>query len=124
MPGGKVITSSLYLNPDAWDITLDDTGNLSVVENPYACAQDVATACSAFRGECIYDINIGVPYYPTILGKNPGTGVVQSALETEALRLPYIATADATVVVKRSDRECSGVIVVTDTNGISSTVNL
>lgn len=124
MPGENVITSSLYLNPDTWDIELDDTGNIAVVENPYACAQDVATACSAFRGECIYDVNIGVPYYPAIIGKNPGSGVVQSALETEALRLPYIATADATVVTNRAERVCGGVIVVTDTNGLSRTVNL
>ncbi|EPQ1166602.1 hypothetical protein NNV94_005680, partial [Klebsiella pneumoniae] len=40
-------TISLKLDPDIWDLVLDELGNIATVENPYACAQDVATACLA-----------------------------------------------------------------------------
>ncbi|KMK23089.1 hypothetical protein ABW11_20990 [Pluralibacter gergoviae] len=116
-------TRSLYLNPDTWDIELNSSNNLSTVGNPYACAQDVATACSAFRGECIYQTGIGVPYNEKILGQNPGTGSVQTWLENEALRLPYIADARATIVAGEA-RVATGVIVITDRNGTESTLNL
>lgn len=116
-------TRSLYLNPDTWDLELNGNNNLSTVGNPYACAQDVATACSTFRGECVYQTGIGVPYNAQILGHNPGTGSVQTWLENEALRLPYIADASATIVTGEA-RAVTGVIVVTDRNGTGSTINL
>lgn len=117
-------TLSLLLDTDLWDIQLDDKGNLAITGNPYACAQDVATACSTFRGECIYNVNAGLPYRQSILGFNPGTGAVQNWLQNEALRLPYIAQASATIIQDNTVRAASGVIVVVDTNGISSTINL
>lgn len=119
-------TCSLRLNTDTWDIQLDAKGNIDIASNPYACAQDVATACSTFRGECIYDTSIGVPYQDKILGFNPSSGTVQTWLQNEALRLPYIAQAQAqaTVINNSQTRATSGVIVVVDTNGTESTVNL
>ena len=114
-----MITTSLYLDPDSWDIALDEKGNIATVGNPYACAQDVATACSTFRGECIYNTNAGLPYRQSILGFNPGTGMIQNWLQKEALRLPYIAQAAATIVQDNGERSASGVIVTVDTNGLS-----
>lgn len=124
MPGDHVITASLYLDPDSWDIDLDDKGNIRVVGNPYACAQDVATACSTLRGECIYNTSAGIPYYENIMGVQPGAGAVQSYLENEAMRLPYIAQASATVINDSGARASTGVIVVVDTNGTEYTVNM
>ncbi|WJV53212.1 hypothetical protein PCO85_18845 [Prodigiosinella aquatilis] len=43
-----MITLSLMLDTESWDIGLDDRNNLQTVGNPYACSQDVATACSTF----------------------------------------------------------------------------
>lgn len=119
-----MINTTLLLDTDSWDITLDDKGNLATVENPYSCAQDVATACSVFLGENIYDSTIGVPYTDKILGFNPGTGAVQSWMEEQALRLDYISQASATIINDSATRACTGVIVVVDTNGTSSTVNM
>lgn len=48
-------TTSLLLDVNTWDLVVDDLGNIATVDNPYACAQDVATACLAIRGECIYE---------------------------------------------------------------------
>ncbi|WP_414454302.1 hypothetical protein [Enterobacter roggenkampii] len=117
-------TRSLLLNPETWDIGLDDSNNFAIAENPYACTQDVATACSTFRGECIYDTTIGLPYKDSILGFNPSSGTVQTWLQNEALRLPIIAQAQATIINNSSSRISSGVITVVDTNGTQSTVTL
>ncbi len=117
-------TLSLLLDPDTWDIGLDASENIATTANPYACAQDVATACSAFTGECIYNTSIGIPYKDSILGFSPSSGTVQTWLQNEALRLPYIAQAQATIINNSSSRVSSGVITVVDTNGTQSTVNL
>lgn len=119
-----MITLSLYLNPDNWDIELDGKGNLRTTDNPYACAQDVATACSTLRGECIYNATAGIPYFENIMGVQPGAGAVQTYLENEAMRLPYIAQASATVISNSGTRASTGVIVVVDTNGTEYTVNM
>lgn len=37
-----MITKSLLLNTDAWDLTLDGSGNLATTPNPYAVAQDLS----------------------------------------------------------------------------------
>lgn len=117
-------TLSLLLNTYTWDITLDDKGNLAVVENPYAVTQDVACACSTFAGEVWYDITLGVPYFEKILGHQPGSNIVQSYLEKQALTLNHVKQATATVIKNNTTRASSGVITIVDTNGTTSTINL
>ena len=58
---------SLLLDRGAWDLVLDAEGNIAVCEEPYSIAQDVACACRTFKGELIYDVNDGVPYFSEIL---------------------------------------------------------
>ncbi|WP_369788290.1 hypothetical protein [Rouxiella sp. WC2420] len=117
-------TISLHLEASSWDITLDDLGNIKTTQNPYAVAQDVACACSTFLGEAWYDTTLGIPYFERILGHWPGTQLITSKLQSEALKLSYVQSASGTVVIGRSSRLASGVLTITDTNGVSSTVNL
>ncbi|WP_275347686.1 hypothetical protein [Xenorhabdus bovienii] len=91
-------TCSLLLNADEWDVMLDDLGNLAITQNPYAVAQDVACACSTFLGECWYDTTLGIPYYQRILGRWPGTQLINAKMEQEALKLPYVQSASCTAV--------------------------
>ncbi|QDX29573.1 hypothetical protein [Dickeya poaceiphila] len=115
---------TLSLNSDTWDIQLDDSGNLAVVNNPYSVAQDVATACSLYLGECVYDNTIGIPYNTQIMGFIPGSGLIQSYLQNEAMRLDYVSTAQATIINDQQKRQSYGVITIVDTNGTTSTVNM
>lgn len=116
-------TRSLLLDPDTWDITLDDGGNLAVTDNPYAVAQDVACACSTFQGECWYDSTLGIPYYQRILGHWPGTQLINVKMQEEAMKLSYVASAVCTAVSDRQ-RGITGVIMITDTNNENSAVGL
>ena len=40
--------STLLLDPDTWDLTVDNNGNIAVAAPPYAVAQDVASAIRTF----------------------------------------------------------------------------
>lgn len=119
-----MITKSLLLDVGTWDLTLDGKGDIASTQNPYAVAQDVATACSTFLGECWYDTTLGLPYYERILGHWPGTQLVNSKLQAEALKLPYVQAAISTISIGQGTRKTSGVMVITDTNSVQSTINL
>lgn len=116
-------TISLKLDPETWDLVLDELGNIATVENPYACAQDVATACLAIRGECIYEKDTGVNY-KELLNVKASTGAMAAALQVEALRMSYIARAEPTLINNRDTRRTTGVIAIMDTNGLDSSVTL
>ncbi|PNK89137.1 hypothetical protein [Serratia odorifera] len=116
-------TRSLLLDTNTWDLVLDDKGNIAVTDNPYAVAQDVACACSTFLGECWYDTTLGIPYYPRILGHWPGTQLINTKMQQEALKLPYVSSATCTAAAD-GDRKISGVMTITDTNFDLTTVPL
>jgi len=118
-----MFTKSIQLDTDKWDITIDDSGNLAQTANPYAVAQDVACACKTFLGEVWYDTTLGIPYYQRILGHWPGTQLINTKLQSEALKLDYVQTATCTTVIGKQDRIASGVMTITDTNYNQSTIN-
>jgi len=99
------------------DSCLDAVGNIAVASAPYAIAQDVATAMSAFLGECWYDNSLGVPYWQGILGQRPPTSYVTSQLEAAALTVPDVATAQASVGGTNVKRGLVAQMLVTDTDG-------
>lgn len=116
-------TRSLRLDTQTWDLMLDGAGNLAVTDNPYAVAQDVACACSTFLGECWYDTTLGIPYYPRILGQWPGTQLINTKMQQEAMKLPYVSSASCTAV-SGGERGMGGVMTITDTNFDQTTVLL
>ena len=62
--------NTLYLDPQSWDLVLDTAGNIALAKDPYAKAQDVASACRLFAGELYYDTEKGIPYFEETLGKS------------------------------------------------------
>ncbi len=117
-----MLTKSFLLNTEEWDVGLDDLGNIAITANPYAVSQDVACACLTFLGESWYDTTLGIPYYQRILGHWPGTQLINTKMQTEALKLTYVQSAACTVTIGKGDRKCAGVMTITDTNNISSTI--
>jgi hypothetical protein len=63
--------NTLLLNQSNWDLTVDATGNIAMATDPYAPAQDAASACRVFLGEQWYDTTLGIPYFSQILGAFP-----------------------------------------------------
>lgn len=119
-----MLTKSLQLDNDSWDILLDGAGNLAITSDKQAVAQDVATACLSHLGEVWFDTTLGIPWLSEIVGKNSSVSYIQNQMEEEALRLPYVAQALATVIFDREKRKASGLITVIDTQGRESRILL
>jgi hypothetical protein len=114
--------NTLLLDNVAWDLVLDSNGNIALASPPYAVAQDVASACRLFLGELWYDTTQGVPYWQQFLGQNPTSSQVASALNSAALTVPGVVTAN-TVITSIAGREVSGQVQFETTDGQSTTVN-
>ena len=72
--------NTLLLDRVAWDLVLDAAGNIAMASNPYATAQDVASAIKLFRGELFYDTAKGIPYWTEVLGQLPPLALVRERL--------------------------------------------
>lgn len=42
--------TTLKLDNETWDLTIDGNGNIAVADSSEETAQDVASACAMFRG--------------------------------------------------------------------------
>lgn len=110
---------TLLLDRTAWDLVLDAAGNIALADEPYAIAQDVASAVRTFIGECWYDTELGLPYWQQILGQWPPIALVKAKLVEAALTVPGVVSAEC-VIVNFSQRKLTGQIQVVDENGITS----
>ncbi len=110
------------LNPETGDSCLDSSGDIATISGAAAVAQDVATQLSTFLGECWYDSTQGVPYWQQILGKLPPASLVASLLEAQALQVPDVAAAVATINSINAKRGAVGQMLITDTDGNTSVI--
>lgn len=115
------MANTLLLHPDTNDLLLDANRNIALASEPYANAQDVASACKLFQGEAYYNILLGVPYFSDILGYQPQMPYVQRQYELAALSVPNIVSAKCTALWY-SNRSVSGNIQVINTAGQAQNV--
>jgi hypothetical protein len=113
---------TLLLDRTLWDVCLDATGNIAAAAEPYAIAQDVASAARLFRGELWYDTTPGVPYFEQILGHSPPLGVLKAELIKAAKTVPLVDTVKVFISAAQG-REIVGQIQVTDTSGTTTVLN-
>lgn len=85
--------NTLALDTVAWDLCADVHGNIALCTNPYAIAQDVASALRLFQGEAWYDTSLGVSYFGQILGQSPPLPLVKTLLLNQALTVPEVTSA-------------------------------
>jgi len=125
---------TLLLDHGEWDLTTDNRGNWATVGSStpksddtgpgMRLAQDVATRCLSWRGEVYYDTTQGIRY-DTIMGEAPNMALLQSAYNTEALKVPECRTALVDFgFVGRDRRVLSGNLTVADFNGATGAVQL
>ncbi|MDR0458639.1 MAG: hypothetical protein LBH10_06415 [Burkholderiaceae bacterium] len=113
--------NTLLLDRTQWDLVLDANGDMAMASNPYAIAQDVASACRLFLGELWYDNTSGVPYWQRILGLMPPLSLVKSALAAAALTVPQVVQARC-LIASFTGRVVTGQVQVIDTTGASHNV--
>lgn len=107
--------STLYLDPESWDLTIDANRNIALAVAPYECAQSVANSCRLWRGEAPFNTDRGIPYETDILGQQPPPRVLYGLFETEAKTVPRIASA--TAVLQYANRGLTGQIQCTLDDG-------
>lgn len=114
---------SLLLDRSTNDLCLDASGNLAIASDPYAIAQDVACACSVFKGELWYDTTQGINYKSSILGYNPPLAYIKSQFVAAALTVPGVMTA-VCFISSTANREIIGQVQFTTTTGQTGVVAL
>jgi len=114
--------NTLLLDRTAWDLVLDASGNIAMATDPYAIAQDVASAVRLFLGELYYDTTKGIPYFQQILGQLPPLAIVKAQVVAAALTVPEVTSAQC-IVISFDDRIITGQVIVTDTNSRTQTVS-
>jgi hypothetical protein len=119
-----MIYKTLTLDRESWDLTLDGNGDLAIASGSYAVAQDVASSCLVFFGECYYDTTLGIPWKDNVLGKKPSPSYIAQKMQDEALKLPVVDRAIANVFFDKNTKQTRGTIRVTDTTGELSQVTL
>ena len=115
--------NTLLLDIDNWDLCVDASGNIAVASDPYSQAQDVASACKTFKGECYYDTTLGIPYWEEILGQLPPVSVYKEYLVDAANTIDGVKQATC-VINSYSDRTIKGQIVFTNSEGEEAGVTL
>ena len=106
------MASTLLLDRSTWDLVLDAAGNIAVASEPYALAQDAASAIKTQKGECIWDTTVGIPLFGVILGARPSVPLMKSIFVDAALTVPGVTAAKA-FITGITHREVSGQVQVT-----------
>lgn len=114
---------TLLLNPQTWDFMVDSGRNIAKTAEPYALAQDAASAIKLFQGEDYYDTTRGVPYWSEILGHWPPVRIMKAHFVAAALTVPDVASAVAFISAFR-DRTVFGQVQITSVSGQVAVVSV
>ncbi len=116
--------NTLFLNPATWDLMVDAEGNIAMAGDPYAIAQDVASACRLWSGEARYDTTRGIPYENSILGKLPPMSLLASWYQKEAETVPEVAKVQVFLDFDHSSRRLGGQLQITTESGETNVINI
>jgi len=114
---------TLLLDNSQWDLLTDAAGNIALASEPYALAQDVASALKLFAAELWYDTSKGVPYFADILGHTPPVTMFQELMVKAAMSVPGVVSAECTIEAFER-RTVTGQVTFRTTNGQTGTVSL
>lgn len=114
--------ATLLLDQSSWDLVVGADGNIAVASNPYALAQDAASAIKTFQGECYLDVSVGVPYLTDVLGKNPSVALLKGLFSAAAMTVPGVASAKCFLSAV-DGRAISGQVQVVADTGQASVID-
>ena len=104
-----------------WDLFVDAAGNIAVATEPYAIAQDAASAVKTFIGEVYYNTTLGIPYFADILGHMPPLEFMREQFIAAALTVPGAVSAKV-YFTSISGRVVTGQLQITDNSGVTTSV--
>lgn len=107
----------LYVNSTDNDLSVDAQGNLQTSTGAFALALAAACAIRTFKGEVYFDSTQGLPYFSTILGKNPPLEYVRSQFVAAALGADPDIVESKVFFSSLTARDLSGQIQTSDATG-------
>jgi len=110
---------TLLLDILTWDLAVDVAGNIAVASDPYAQAQDAASAIKLFEGELYYDTSQGIPYFSQIFGYSPPVSLMKAYFVQAALAVPGVVKARC-FITSYADRLVSGQVQIENDEGTTS----
>lgn len=117
------MATTLLLDRSIWDLLLTSEGNIALADEPYAIAQDVASAVRTFLGEVYYNTSLGLPYFQLLIGSSPILGLIKGQVIKAALTVPDVVSAKCLIAdFNKQTRVVTGVIEITDVNSRTLTV--
>lgn len=87
-----------------------------MASEPYALAQDAASAIKLFAGELYYDTSQGIPFFEQILGHAPPVALMKAYFNEQALTVPGVETAQTFITFWRG-RLVRGQVQIRDEDG-------
>jgi hypothetical protein len=107
------MASTLLLDQVSWDLVADSSGNIALAQEPYALAQDAASACKLFKSELWYDTTQGVPYFQSILGQMPPLALLKGSYQAAAKSVPDVVAVKVFIATITGDRVVTGQVQIT-----------
>lgn len=120
----STLPDTIFLNPDTWDLDIDASGNIAMAGTPYAQAQNAASACRVWQGECPLNTTRGVPYEANVLGYRPTVSQVASWFQSEADQVQGVSASVAILSFDEGSRSLSGQIQLTLSDGSNVNVTI
>lgn len=74
------------------------TGNLQVLAGAEAIVQGVLVRLQFFKGEWFLDLDAGIPYFQSVLVKNPDPNVLQTIFREAILATPGVLALTSLVL--------------------------
>lgn len=115
--------STLYLDADTWDLTLDAAGRIKTVDGDYATAQNVSNAVRAFTRDMYFNQLDGVPHFDTDVSRRPQDTVIRSRINRAARLVPGVARA-TTTLTRFEGRTMEGEIAITTTANVNLSITI
>lgn len=113
---------TILLDQTTWDLLLDAEGNIAKASEPYALAQDAASAIRTWLGEVYFDTTLGLPWAQQIFGKVPSLSLLKEQIKQAALSVPDVDSAEV-FLVALTDRRIGGQVQVRSAAGAASAAN-
>lgn len=114
---------TLKLDVGAWDLTLDDTGQIATSNGAYAVAQNVANAQRLFKLDAYFNQQRGIPHFETELGNrfDIAAPVLRTRMKKAAMDVENVKNA-AVILEYKNGRVCGASTKITLIDGKTATI--
>lgn len=116
---------SLALNDD-WDIHTDENGNIAVVEDAHAIAQNCANAVRLFTNDAYFNRDRGIPHFDIELGKKAlaSRSTLYNRIKKAVMGVKGVTDAEVILEFDYKNRTYGGEIIITTNDNTTVTIEL